>query len=164
MTSATVTVASPVAVTGTTTSANSLSLLQKFKGKCVSGGLQCIMSIPEFAKVPAAFALKYNRSAQKVSGLNMTSGVLETLKSLPKAAQWLLIPAIITGAATGLGPIAATLATALGFAIPMGTSELLSKLFPHEEDVIAQVCKEKGIDITKPDGTPDIRKPEGVLA
>ena len=140
------------------------NLLQKAKGKCVNGGLQCIMCIPEFAKVPAAFSLKYNRSAQKISGLNWTSGGLEILKSLPKAAQWLIVPALIGGAACGLGPIAATLATALCWVAPMKFSEWLEELAPHEEESVRLACLEKGIDITKDNGSTNVNETGALYA
>lgn len=143
---------------------NSTGIMNKLQGKLLSGGAQSLFFLSEFRNVPSAFALRYNRSAQKVTGLNWTSGLLETLKSLPNAVQWLIIPTAITGAAIGFGPIAATLATVAGLAVPECVSSLFEKLFPHEEEVIAQACKEKGIDIGKPDGTPDIRKSEGILA
>ncbi len=134
------------------------------KGKGLNGVLMGIFSIPEFSKVPSAFKLSYNRSAQKVTGLNWTSGILETVKSIPKAAQYFIIPAILTGVAVGAAPAAATIATLAGLGIPMGLSNLFEHILPHEEEVIELACKEKGIDITKPDGMPNINNPEGYLA
>ena len=156
-----------VAATGAISAPHTSAITQKLAGGLGSGLNKLAMgifSLQDFAKVPSAFKLSYNRSAQKVAGINWTSGILETLKSLPKAAQYIIVPAAVTGFAAGFGPVAATIAALAGFGIPWGLGEIFEHLLPHEEEVIQKICQEKGIDITKPDGMPDINKPEGYLA
>jgi len=106
----------------------------------------------DFAEVPKAFDLKYNKKGEQVEGINWKSGIKEILKSIPKCAQMLILPTLITAAAAGAAPLAATVAGILAFAAPMAGYALLDKLLPHEEEQIKLLCQEKGIDITSPQG------------
>ena len=134
------------------------------KGLGLGGLVTAGFCLFDFASVPGAFKLQYNKQGEKVEGTNWKSGITEILKSIPKCAQMLVLPALIGAAAAGAGPIVATLAGIASFAAPMLGYHFLDKLLPHEEEVVKQVCEAKGIDITKPDGTPDIKQAAGVLA
>ena len=135
------------------------------KGAGIFGGLISVgFCVPEFLGVIDAAKMGYNKKGEKVEGINWSSAITEFFKSIPKAAQYFIIPAVLGGIACGAGPIAATLATIAGFAIPEGTNKLLSKIIPHETELIAQACKEKGINIEQPQNMTDIRNAGGVLA
>ena len=107
----------------------------------------------DFAEVPKAFSLKYDKKGEKVEGTNWESGINEILKSIPKCAQMLILPAVITAAVAGAGPVIATLGGLAALAAPMGGYALLDKLFPHEEEEVQLICQGKGIDLSSPEGT-----------
>ena len=122
------------------------------KGLGLGGLVTAGICLFDFAEVPKAFQLKYNSKGEKVEGTNWKAGINEFLKSVPKCAQMLALPALITALAAGLNPVTATLAGILALAAPMGGYALLDKLLPHEEEKIKLICQEKGLDLSGPEG------------
>ena len=141
-------VASVLGKMGTTTGKT-----KTIKGLGLGGLVTAGVCLFDFAEVPKAFGLDYNKKGEKVEGTNWKAGFNEILKSIPKCAQMLILPAVITAAIAGAGPLAATLGGIAALAAPMGGYALLDKLLPHEEEVIKLICEEKGIDISGPQGT-----------
>ena len=134
------------------------------KGAGLGGIITAGFCLFDFASVPGAFSLKYNKQGEKVEGTNWKAGITEIFKSIPKCAQMFILPALIGAAAAGAGPIVAALAGIASFAAPMIGYSVLDKLLPHEEEEVRKICEAKGINIDIPDRTPDIRQQTGVLA
>ena len=133
--------------------ANATNKIKGLKGLGLGGLVTAGFCLFDFAEVPKAFNLKYNKNGEKVEGTNWKAGINEILKSIPKCVQMLVFPALITAVAAGFNPVTATLAGILAFAVPMGGYAIFDKLLPHEDEVIKLACKEKGIDISNPEGT-----------
>jgi len=146
-------VASVSGVTSVLSKIGTMGKSKAIKGIGLGGLLTAGFCLFDFAEVPKAFTLDHNKKGEKVEGTNWKSGCNEILKSIPKCAQMLILPAVITAAAAGAGPIVATLGGLAALAAPMGGYALLDKLLPHEEEEIKQICQEKGIDISSPQGT-----------
>lgn len=101
----------------------------------------------DFMEVPKSFKLEYNEKGEKVEGTNMKSGFKEILKSIPKCAASLILPAVIGGACMSAGPLVAAIGGVLAFASPMISYSILDKILPHESEVVAEACKKKGIEL-----------------
>lgn len=111
------------------------------------GGIFCLL---DFITVPGAFKLKYNTEGEKVDGVNWKSGFKELVKSAIKCTGYLAIPAVILGLASGAGIVAAGLAAGAAFGSSFLLSALFNKLLPEEKTLVAEACREKGIDIDAP--------------
>lgn len=115
-------------------------------GGVITGGL-CLL---DFASVPGAFSLDYNNKGEKVEGTNWKSGFKELGKSALKCAGYLAIPLAITSLAAGGGVLLAAAAGIASFASSFALSSIFEKALPKEEELMAEACKKKGIDLTKP--------------
>ena len=140
-------------VAGIVSAINKPKATSKIKGIGLGGLATAGFCLFDFAEVPKAFGLKYNKNGEKVEGTNWKAGINEILKSIPKCLQTLAIPAAIAAITVGAGPVVATLGGITAFLAPMGVYALLDKLLPHEEEVIKLICQDKGIDISGPQGT-----------
>ena len=128
---------------------NKLSNLKKTIG--LGGIITAGFSIFEFLTVPDAFKLDYNTDGKKVEGVNWKSGFNELGKSTIKCAGYLAVPTAILGLAAGAGVITAALIGLASFGSTFSLSSLFEKLLPEEQKLVAEACKEKGIDINKND-------------
>ncbi len=113
-------------------------------GGTLVGGIFCLA---DFLTVPGAFGLDYNTKGEKVEGTNWKSGLKEFGKCAIKCAGYLVVPAAVLGMASGAGVIVAGLAAAASFGSTFALSSVYEKLLPTEQKLVAEACKEKGIDI-----------------
>ena len=126
---------------------NKLSQLKKSLG--LGGLMTAGFCVFDFLTVPGAFKLDYNTDGEKVEGTNWKSGFKELGKSAIKCAGYLAVPAAILGLASGAGVIAATIAGLTSFGSAFALSSVFEKLLPEEQKLVAEACKEKGIDINQ---------------
>lgn len=121
---------------------------QNKNAKCNAalGGVFCLL---DFLTVPGAFKLKYNKNGEKIEGLNWECGLKELGKSAIKCLGYIAAPAAILGLASGSGIIIAGLAGAAAFGSTFLLSSLFDKLLPEEKQIVAEACREKGIDINQ---------------
>lgn len=124
--------------------AEKLAKTKKAVGGAALGG---IFSLAEFITVPGAFSLDYNTKGEKVEGTNWKSGLKELGKCAIKCLSYLAVPAAIAGLASGAGIIVAGLAAGAAFGSTFVLSSVFEKLLPSEQKLVAEACKEKGIDI-----------------
>ena len=126
---------------------NKLSQLKKSLG--LGGLMTAGFCVFDFLTVPGAFKLEYNTEGEKVEGTNWKSGFKELGKSAVKCLSYLAVPAAILGLASGAGVIAATIAGLTSFGSAFALSSVFEKLLPEEQKLVAEACKEKGIDINQ---------------
>lgn len=124
-----------------------MDMVKKNKKLIGIGGLAtAAFCLFDFMEVPKAFKLEYNDKGEKVEGTNMKSGFKEILKSIPKCAASMILPIVIGGAVMSAGPLVAAIGGALAFASPMIAYSVLDKILPHENEVVSEACKAKGIE------------------
>lgn len=124
--------------------AEKLAKIKKAAGGTAIAGIFCLT---DFLSVPGAFKLDYNIKGEKIEGTNWKSGFKEIGKSAVKCASFIAAPAIIGGLAAGAGIIVAGLAAAASFGSSFAISSILEELLPSEQKLVADACKEKGINI-----------------
>ena len=129
--------------------AQKLAQLKKATGGAALGALFCLT---DFLTVPGAFNLDYNTKGEKVEGTNWKSGLKELGKSAIKCLSYIAVPAAILGMASGAGVVVAGLAAAASFGSSFALSSIFEKLLPSEQKLVAEACKEKGIDIGEQEG------------
>lgn len=129
--------------------AQKLAQLKKATGGAALGAL---FSLAEFITVPGAFSLDYNTKGEKVEGTNWNSGLKELGKSAIKCLSYIAVPAAIVGMASGAGIIVGGLAAAASFGSTSILASIFEKLLPSEQKLVAEACKEKGIDIGEQGG------------
>ncbi len=137
----------PSAVSNLARSTNKLSTLKKSLG--LGGLVTAGFCVFDFLTVPGAFKLDYNTEGEKVEGVNWKSGFKELGKSAVKCLSYLAIPAAILGMASGAGVVVAALTGAASFGSTFALSSIFEKLLPEEQKLVAEACKEKGIDINQ---------------
>ncbi len=125
--------------------AEKLAKTKKAVGGAALGGIFCLA---DFLTVPGAFSLDYNTKGEKVEGTNWKSGLKELGKCAIKCASYLAVPAAIAGLASGAGIVVAGLAAGAAFGSSFALSSVFEKLLPSEQKLVAEACKEKGIDIS----------------
>ena len=129
--------------------AQKLAQLKKAAGGTALGG---ILGLMDFLTVPGAFSLDYNTKGEKVEGINWNSGLKELGKSAIKCLSYIAVPAAIVGMASGAGIIVGGLAAAASFGSTPILDSIFEKLLPSEQKLVAEACKEKGIDIGEQGG------------
>ena len=112
----------------------------------VSGLMSAAMCLPDFWSVPGAFTMKYDTDGKPVDGINWKSGLKEAAKSAIKCAGYIAIPSVIIGAAAAAGPVVAGLAFAGSFGSSMVLGSIFDKFLPEEQKLVADACKQKGIN------------------
>ena len=133
-------------VTRTASITNKLGSLKKSIG--LGGIATAAFCIFDFLDVPKTFNSKYNSKGEKIEGKNWSGALKEVGKSIPKCLSAIALPIVIGAATMGAGPVVATLGGIAALAAPMLSYSMLEKILPHESEVIAEACKEKGIDIS----------------
>ena len=101
----------------------------------------------DFLSVPGAFKLDYNTKGEKVDGVNWKSGLKEIGKSTIKCLSYLAVPAGITALFMGAPAVIAALGSIAAFGSTFTLSTLLEKMLPEEQKLVAEACKQKGIEL-----------------
>ena len=110
-----------------------------------------------------AFKLQYDKNGNKVQGANIESGISETGKQAKKWIGFTAIQGVMT-ALTAVAPLPLKPVLFAGSWIIAGKfSELMEKIDPGESELVAQACKDKGIDYN-PSMLGSVTDPQGVVA
>ena len=112
--------------------------------------------------VYSAFHLTRDKNANEVKGLNVECGVSETLK---QAKKWIGFSAIqgVMAAGMALAPLPLKPIFFAGSWIAAGKfNEFMEEIDPSEEKLVAQACKDKGIDYN-PSLLGSLTSPQGAV-
>ena len=114
--------------------------------------------------VYTALHLKRDKNANEVKGLNVECGLSETLKQAKKWIGFGMIQGVFN-VLMASAPIALKPVFFAGGWIAGGKfSEFMDEIDPSEEKLVAQACKDKGINYDSPSPLGSVTDPQGAVA
>ena len=129
------------------TTKNASKLKKGLAGLGLGGVATAGFCVFDFLSVPGAFKLDYNTKGEKVDGVNWKSGLKELGKSTIKCLSYLAVPAAVTALFMGTPAVIAALGGVAALGSSFVLSSLFEKLLPEEQKLVAEACRQKGIDI-----------------